>query len=354
MMKNTSKFTSQVLLALLIVPMAAAQTIAYKATMLGSVCDTCSTHALAVNEHGTVVGDIYNQTPGSSHIFLWSPKSGMTDLGTLPNGGDSRLAYGINGRNEITGCLSLAIGGPYTNAFHAYRYWKGEFLDLGVIAGNQSCGTAINRFGDIVGYTTYDLNNLNSFHAFRYTKGQMHEIADLNQALAINNRGDIAGWTFNDSALPQPTAIVDGQLVIIDTLGGSRGMARGINNNQSIVGSSLVSDDPIVSHAFLWQNGILTDLGTLGGGTLSGRADVSDALAINDSGDIVGVSQDLSHAFLYQGGRMYDLNELVQLPTNCDYIWSATAINNRGDIVGYCVSGDGRAEAILLSPLQGH
>jgi len=41
-----------------------------------------------------------------------------------------------------------------------------------------------------------------------------------------------------------------------------------------------------VSHAFLWQNGVMTDLGTL---------DFSSAAsAINDSGQVVGSSRDAS------------------------------------------------------------
>jgi probable HAF family extracellular repeat protein len=51
----------------------------------------------------------------------------------------------------------------------------------------------------------------------------------------------------------------------------------------------------------------MTDLGTLAGDS------TSSADSINDSGQIVGVSQSdtASRAFLYENGQMYDLNSLV-------------------------------------------
>jgi probable HAF family extracellular repeat protein len=55
-------------------------------------------------------------------------------------------------------------------------------------------------------------------------------------------------------------------------------------------------------HAFLWENGSMTDLRTLGGG-------YSTASAINDGGEIVGESQTAScqcHAFLWKNGFMTD------------------------------------------------
>lgn len=89
------------------------------------------------------------------------------------------------------------------------------------------------------------------------------------------------------------------------------------------------------NHAFLWQNGVMTDLGILPGATRSGAGD------INDTGQIVGGSSgtvnntNWSHAVLWQNGIMTDLGTLG------GDSGSASAINNSGQIVGYSKTAGG-------------
>jgi probable HAF family extracellular repeat protein len=100
-------------------------------------------------------------------------------------------------------------------------------------------------------------------------------------------------------------------------------------------------------HAFLWQNGVMTDLGTLPGDVFS------MANAINDGDQVVGQScnSDFSvcRAFLWQTGVMTDLNTLTPLGSSL-YLVSAADINVRGEIVGTAVDQSGEALAFLAVP----
>ena len=50
----------------------------------------------------------------------------------------------------------------------------------------------------------------------------------------------------------------------LGTLGGTQGVAEGISNRRWVVGDANLAGDQSL-HATLWRNGIVTDLGMLGG-----------------------------------------------------------------------------------------
>jgi probable HAF family extracellular repeat protein len=108
--------------------------------------------------------------------------------------------------------------------------------------------------------------------------------------------------------------------------GKTESYARGINNNGQVVGFSGAGFGYYDAYAFLWQNGVMNDLGTLG------RPN-SHAYGINDKGQVVGYSypdEGEAHAFLWQNGTITDLGTLYY-----DEYSIATGINDNGQIVGY-------------------
>jgi len=67
-------------------------------------------------------------------------------------------------------------------------------------------------------------------------------------------------------AIPLQLAAQHTRYTVTDlgTLGGTFSEGDGINNRGSVEGKSTLPGDTIL-HAFLWRNGVMTDLGTLGG-----------------------------------------------------------------------------------------
>ena len=104
------------------------------------------------------------------------------------------------------------------------------------------------------------------------------------QAYCINASGQAAGQTSASSQNMTDPAFLysNGQLINLGTLGGEYGQARGINTSGQIAGYSTLARGSY--RAFLYTGGQMISLGTLG-------ADYSVAYALNDAGQVVGNSQ---------------------------------------------------------------
>jgi len=116
-----------------------------------------------------------------------------------------------------------------------------------------------------------------------------------------------------------------------------------------VVGASGLPGDTTF-HAFLWQNGVMRDLGTLPGDVASA------AIGINSKGQVVGGSFDIDRnerAFLWQNGVMTDLNTLI--PADCPlFLIQAFSNNSRGQIAGLALQiSTGQLRGFLLTPSHG-
>jgi probable HAF family extracellular repeat protein len=132
-----------------------------------------------------------------------------------------------------------------------------------------------------------------------------------------------------------------------NSLGGAYSSAAAINGAGVIVGEA----DAVVGgannlHAFVYRNGIMSDLGTLGFSN-------SSASAINSAGQIVGyvsnTSQDLN-AYFYNGTSMVNLNDSIPPISAWMSLNTADGINDAGQITGSGTLTNGEYHAFLLSP----
>jgi len=122
----------------------------------------------------------------------------------------------------------------------------------------------------------------------------------------------------------------------------------GINDNGQVAGEAGLSDN--ASHAFLWTNGVFTDLGTLGGTNSAARAlnKVNQVVGDSDQNPNTAITPN-RHAFLYTNGSMSDLNSLVGNISGWE-LQTAVGINDSGQIVG---NGTylGDMHGFLLTPI---
>jgi len=99
-----------------------------------------------------------------------------------------------------------------------------------------------------------------------------------------------------------------------------------LNERGEAIGTSTLPGDESW-HAFVWRSGAMHDLGTLGG-------NLSEALAINEAGVVVGRA-DFSpdspyhHAVAWRNGSIKDLGVVDPCQNS-----TATAVNSAGDVVG--------------------
>jgi probable HAF family extracellular repeat protein len=150
-------------------------------------------------------------------------------------------------------------------------------------------------------------------------------------AYGINDSGQVVGDSYTSDDSDHAFIWQNGVMTDLDTLGGGYSYANGINSSGQVVGCSLTSDYSY--HAFIWQNGVMTDLGTFGSDTY--------AYGINDSGQVAGysmISNGNYHAFIWQNGVMTDLGTLGGGYYNGSRAWG---INNSGQVAGYSYTSDG-------------
>ena len=140
-------------------------------------------------------------------------------------------------------------------------------------------------------------------------------------------------------------AISQGSIIDLGTLGGRYSEAKAVNASGDVVGSAGLPGPVDVRRAFLWRNGVMTNLGTLGIGRNT-VANYSFAFGINDAGQIVGESTTpltyYHHAVVWWNGSIIDLG--AKGPSSYS---SAYAINNAGDAVGSGDVASGANHALL-------
>jgi probable HAF family extracellular repeat protein len=290
----------------------------------------------SINDQTWVAG--YSRLTGDQtrHAVLW--RSGLlSDLGTL-KGPNSSVTWNVkNTQGVIVGISQTADPEPLgefwsSSAFYGAPFNIG-FINLGFVweqSLNQMRGLP-NFPGGNNGFAT-GANNLRQ--AVGWAENDVHDPTCVSpQVLQFRP----AMWT-----LGPPDQIQDLPLISGDT----SGAATAINDNGQIVGISGICDQAIgrhtAKHAVLWENGTVTDI-------------YPDApapwwntpTAINQRGDIVGfagdpafVEGDIVHAFMWT--KEDGIRQLKTLPRHTPpHVDSeAYGINEARQVVGISCDAD--------------
>jgi probable HAF family extracellular repeat protein len=366
-------------------------------TDLGTYVSGGMSYATGINNNGQVVGWYagFDTTTGTT-AFIWDTTNKMQSLGTL--GGSRSAATGINNAGQVVGYAKTAAGYD-----HAFLWSSGAAMqDLGspfkgTNTDANSVAYAVNNNGLIGGtgqtdkkdpqdkYTNYEAAAWNGGAAkkldplssvgFERWGGPVSQVYSINDSGVMVGKSSFGAPDGDDNGDPASHAVLwntDGSVTDLGTLYGCGGTisgvcasaAFGINAAGQVVG---VSGDASNTNLrpFLYSNGQMTDLGTLAGAT-NGYA-----YAINNNGQAVGYSSDriatsdpangtISSSFTTAtlwtidangNSTPIDLNALVE--GSGWELWGATGINDKGQIVGYGMFGEGADatfHAFLMSP----
>ncbi|MGM9488835.1 hypothetical protein [Ideonella sp. YS5] len=299
--------------------------------------------AYAINSQGVVAGEFHlsvARPTATSPFVAWAGE--FRSLGT-PLGLVHAGARGINDLGHVVGETNY-----YGLDSRAFLWRPKRYVDLGTLGGTWARAKAINNAGTVVGWSGMpDWSG----HAFVYQDGVMHDIHQIGVdsiAKAISPNGTVVGDWSNPAVGNRIFIYRDGVMQDLDPLHGPT-YANGVNDAGQVVGLG-----PIPSggeypdyHAVLWQDGVMIDLGTLGGTD-------SEAFGINDRGQIVGqssvVDHQMSRAFIHDEGRMWSLTERVSKGGEGWTLQTARAINSRGQITGMGTQ-NGVRRPFLLTPI---
>ena len=336
-----------ILLALLIGPMTTLPVSAEPWQLIDLGVDISPTD---INNNGTIVGS--RETGTGSVAFRWLVNGTPQDI---PGG---TAANAVNDSDQVTG-NTLTGAFLYDGSLSEWDGYGGYGINAsGQISGNLALDNPYRATPLPLDPAIYTPNKWdNPGIAQTYPRGtRLGVYADLYVLDDINDAGFAVGskrrYGLSGSSAILTTPAFDAVTYLPIPYGGN---AAAINSSNLIVGATgSNSTSGEFSQAFLYDYNAdtLLTLGTLYGGLTSSAAD------INDMNQVVGTSWLVTqltsvydptqyHAFLWENGAMTDLNTL--LPAGSGWILTAaTAINNNGDIVGTGLL-NGQAHGFLLT-----
>jgi uncharacterized membrane protein len=363
---GASQALAAIVLGLAGISAASAQAL-YSVTELAPAPGYSGCQPSRMNDLGDVVGSCTSPTSGQEAV-VW--RNGvMSDVGRL-TGGTFSYASAINSLGTITGDGDTGNGRPQSWVTTGV---PGVLQNIFPNSGGNTHTLFIGDNGMIGGYYTKSLSgNTSSWKGAIWTPdpkdprkyvttdlpvlpGGVNTKATNSLPFAFNQVGQAAGYASNDQ-IGQHAAFWNNDAAhsVLDLgvfPGDWSSMANGMNDYGYVVG---VSNPPFGSRPVIWSNDAAHTPSALP--VLPGD-NYGSANAINNLGQILGFSYygtpgtwaaTPQRQVIWRDGGVFELQSLLD-PASGWTIANATAINNRGQIVGVGVR-NGVGSAILLTP----
>lgn len=256
-----------------------------------------------------------------------SPRWKLTDIG-VPKGTPptTMTVVGLDARGDVL--CSLQFGPPGRIRQEAAVWHAGRFTTLAYAGSTSISPRAINARGDVLALVTLPGSEI-SVLWHRRSKTVLPD-----GATALNDRDQVVG----NSPAAHAFLWQDGRTTDLGTLGGKTSSALAINARGEVIGTSDTSDGAV--HAFLWSAGKLTDLGSEPG--LDSAPEAIDA-----GGEVVGSTEEHDSgnpvdAVVWKNGTMTKLGRFGAAASE------AIGINDRGHILVGLINRNGDSSAAVL------
>lgn len=313
--------------------------------------------ANGINQQGDLCGGYSPCSFSGSGGAVWLGQGGWLNL-PIPRGFTSIGPRDINSRRQMAANVGVDESTPGQASFVDFD--RGIAISLGTLPGDTgSAALAINENGVICGYSTNSATGPGP-RAFIWQNGQMIGLdlpmGPTHTARDISNKGHVCGRMGTIPALGGHAYVwQDGNITDLGNgvPGGIGSEAIGVNDFGHACGTTwfMHPEYTYLRRGTLWKDGQVIDLGVLPG-FLS-----TYPQAINNSGVVIGYCDEFplsgfSAAFVWQNGVMRKLNDLVprELQLDIDYVW---AMNDAGQIAGQADLLDGSFDtvAVRLTPV---
>jgi probable HAF family extracellular repeat protein len=338
----------------------------YALTDIGFLPGFAEMDPYAINIRHEVVGAAYNQDSGLRHGFLYR-NGKLIDLGTLVGASYDSYAVGINAEGEVIGQFTDASGTHgfiyWNGRVQTVDIPNGTTLlrainDIGQIVGNHGPPSSLSGYA-FLRQPNGTIVQLPNFEGGIFGAEAINNLGQIAGTVWLRNPSDGTGddeqFYLNHAVLMQAGGRAPRDL---GTLGG-HAFATALNIWGQVVGYSLESynGDPefLPEYGVLYAGRKVTNLGLPAGEASNSPTFESFALAINDYGQIVGFS-DLTgfgfdqHGLAYLNGKMYDLNNLIEPAAAARFtITEAVGINDLGQIVAGATDAVGIEHSVILT-----